>query len=187
MPASEQDKREALRGSAEPPAEPHFLAIGQVGKPHGVRGEVRVQPHTDLPERFTWLETIYIGEDDPQPFAVESVRFHQDVVLMKLAGYDDRDAVQALRGEWVLVPETEGLPLEEGEYYLYQLEGLQVFSDTGEHLGELTGVLETKANNVFVVEGEAGELLLPDTAEVIQAIDFENGRMTVHLLPGLRP
>lgn len=168
-------------------ADARFLVIGQVSKPHGVRGEVRVQPHTDLPERFTWLETVYVGEDDPQPVAVESVRFHQGVVLLKLAGYDDREAVQTLRGEWLLVPEAEGIPLEEGEYYLYQLEGLRVYSETGEYLGKLITVLETGANNVFVVEGESGEILLPDTKEVIQAIDFENGCMTVHLLPGLRP
>ncbi|MBK8985860.1 MAG: 16S rRNA processing protein RimM [Chloroflexi bacterium] len=154
-------------------------------KPHGVRGEVRVLPHTDLPERFTWLETVYLGQNNPRPVAVEAARLHQNLVLLKLAGYDDRDAADSLRGMWLQVPESEAIPLEEGEYFLYQLIGLAVFSDEGEHLGELTQVLETGANNVFVVTKEKQEILLPDIEDVIVDIDFDNGRITAHLLPGL--
>ena len=166
-------------------AEPSFLVIGEVLKPHGVRGEVRVLPHTDLPERFTWLEEVYVGKKDPQPVAVEGVRFHQNLVLLKLAGYNHRDQAQALRKQLLFVPEEEAVPLEEGEYFLYQLEGLAVYSDEGEDLGTLVEVIETKANNVFVVRGSRGEILLPDTEEVVLSIDFETERVTVHLLPGL--
>lgn len=174
-------------GSVETSAEPSFLIIGQIQKPHGVRGEVRVVSHTDFPERFTWLETVYVGEKDLRLMTVESTRFHGDLVLLKLEGFDSRESVESLRGQWLQVPESEAVPLEEGEYYLYQLEGLRVFTDEGEDLGELVQVMETGANNVFVVRGESGELLLPDTDEVVQEIDFENGRMIVHLLAGLRP
>ena len=165
--------------------EPSFLVIGEILKPHGVRGEVRVLPHTDLPERFTWLEVVYLGEKNPQPIAIEGVRFHQNLVLLKLAGYNHRDQAQALRKQLLLVPEEEAVPLEEGEYFLYQLEGLAVYSDEGEHLGTLAEVIETKANNVFVVRGSRGEILIPDTEEVVLSIDFEAERVTVHLLPGL--
>lgn len=161
------------------------MVIGQVIKPHGVRGEVRVQIITDLPERFTWLQTVYVGESQLESIAVETVRFHKSFVLVKLAGYDTREAAVSLRSQLLLVPESEAVPLEEGEYYLYQLVGLAVYTDEGEHLGELTEVLETKANNVFIVKGDRGEVLLPDTEEVVLNIDFENGRMDVHLLPGL--
>jgi 16S rRNA processing protein RimM len=107
--------------------------------------------------------------------------------LLKLAGCDDRDAAERLRGAWLQIPETEALPLADDEYYLYELQGLQVLDEAGERLGELVDVIETKANNVFVVHDDAGqELLLPDIPQVIREIDFENGRMTVHLLPGLR-
>ena len=125
------------------------------------------------------------GSVDPQLTVVESVRFHKTFVLVKLAGYDSREAAVALRSQLLQVPEDKGIPLEDGEYYLYQLVGLAVYSDEGEHLGELKEVLETKANNVFIVQGDRGEVLLPDTEEVIVDIDFENGRMEVHLLPGL--
>jgi 16S rRNA processing protein RimM len=175
------------RGSMDSSSEPRFLVIGQIGKAHGVRGEVRVVPHTDMPERFSWLDTVYIGEPDPQPIAVESVRLHKSFVLLKFAGYESREQVERLRGQWVQVPEEEAIPLEEGEYFLYQLIGLQVFEDTGQFLGELVDMIETQANNVFVVQTGSQQVLLPDTEEVVLAIDFENGRMTVHLLPGLLP
>jgi 16S rRNA processing protein RimM len=182
-PTPDQDQR----GAVEPSDESGFLIIGRVLRTHGVRGEVRAAMLTDLPERFTWLKTIYVGEKNPRPVAVESVRFHKDQVLLKLKGYDDRDAAETLRAEWLQVPEAEAIPLAEGEYFLYQLIGLQVYSDEGEHLGELVEVMETKANSVFILRGPRGELLLPDTEEVIRQIDFDNGRMTVHLLPGLLP
>ena len=168
--------------------EPRFLTIGRVRKPHGVRGDVRVEPLTDLPERFTWLETVWVGDKDPQPVAVESARLHGGLVLLKLTGYDGREEAKALNGQWLQVPESEAIPLAEGEYFLYQLEGLAVYTDEGEHLGELTQVMETGANNVFVVKRVgAKDVLLPDTDEVVREIDFENGRMIVHLLPGLLP
>ena len=173
-------------GSADSSSEPSFLVIGVVGKAHGIGGEVRVIPETDQPERFTWLEVVYVGEEEPQPVVVESARVHQSTVLLKLAGYDDRDAAETLRGEWLQVPEAEAIPLEEGEYYLYQIKGLAVVTDEGEALGELVEIIETGANNVFVIQGEQGQLLLPDIDEVILDINFEIGRMTVHLIPGLR-
>lgn len=167
--------------------EPRFLLVGEVVKPHGVRGEVKVRVHTEEAERFGWLETVYVGERALQPMVVESARLHKGGVLLKLAGCDDRDAAERLRGAWLQIPETEALPLEDDEYYLYELQGLQVIDEAGERLGELVDVIETKANNVFVVHDDAGqELLLPDIPQVIREIDFENGRMTVHLLPGLR-
>jgi 16S rRNA processing protein RimM len=161
------------------------LVIGRIERPHGVRGEVRVTPYTDLPERFTWLKQLFIGEAEPRQVTVEAARLHGGLVLLKLEGYDNRDAVEPLRGELLQVPEEEGLPLEEGEYYLYQLIGLRVLADDGEELGELVEVIETGANYVFVVRGPRGEILLPDTKEVVREIDFSGGQMIVHLLPGL--
>ena len=164
-----------------------YIVIGQITKPHGVRGELRVKPHTDEPVRFTWLEHIFVGETAPKQTAVEKVRLHQDMILLKLTAVSDRTAAEALRGELLLLPEAEALPLAEDEYYLFQLEGMAVVTEAGEALGVLIRVMETGANNVFVVEGTSGELLLPDIKEVVQEIDFENGRITVKLMPGLLP
>jgi len=179
--SSERDRR----GLAENSARPRFLVIGRIGRPHGVRGEVRVEVVTDLPERFTWLKSVYVGANQPRPIAVESVRFHKSWVLLKLAGYDDRKSAATLRAKWLQVPEEEAIPLEDGEYYLFQVIGMSVYSDEDEWLGEITEVLETGANHVFVVRGERGDVLLPDTDEVVRIIDFNNNKMVVHILPGL--
>lgn len=144
-------------------------------------------PHTDLPERFSWLEQVYVGDEDPQAIAVEGIRYHKDWILLKLAGSDSRQAAEAFRGRWLFVPEAEAIPLAEDEYFLYQLIGLAVYSEAGEHLGKISQVIETGANNVFEVQGPRGELLIPDTQEVVREINLEAGRITIHLLPGLLP
>ena len=123
-------------------------------RPHGVRGEVRVLPHTDNPERFTWLKEVYISEIDSQAVVVEYARFHKEWVLLKLEGYDDRNAAENLRSQLLLIREDQAIPLEEDEYFLFQLIGLTVNSEDGEHLGEVVEVIETGANNVFVVHGQ---------------------------------
>jgi len=172
-------------GSADRSAEPRFLAVGRVIKPHGVQGEVRVELMTDLPQRFEWLKVIYVGERNPRPIAVESVRYHQEFVLLKLAGYPTRTEAEALRNELLQVPEEEAIPLEEGEYFLHQLLGLEVFTEGGQGLGRLTDVLETGANNVFVVVGPGGEHLIPDIPDVVQEVDVDGGRIVIRPLPGL--
>ena len=180
-------KKNSARGSAEQSAEPRFLVIGRVLKPHGVRGEVRVEVTTDLPERYTWLDTVYVGKREPKPVRVESVRFHKSWALIKLEGYDSRETAGVLRSEWLQVPEEEGIPLEEGEYFLFALIGLEVHSDAGVQLGIIKDVIETGANNVFVVKGPLGEILIPDIEEVVLEIDFEDKIMVVHPLEGLLP
>jgi len=162
-----------------------FLVIGRVIKPHGVRGEVSVEVLTDVPERYEWLDRVFVGKEDPIPVDVEGVRFHQSRVLLKLSGYDSREAVAELRSAWLQVPESEGIPLAEGEYYLHQAIGLEVLTQRGERLGRVKQILETGANNVFVVDGDGREILLPDIDDVVKDIDFVTGRMTVELLPGL--
>lgn len=171
----------------ESSAGPRFLVIGKILRAHGVRGEVRVLSHTDLPERFTWLKEVYVGEQNPRLLAIESVRFHQNWVLLKFAGIDFRDQTDVLKGELLQVRIEDAIPLAEGEYFLFQLVDMPVYTDEGQHLGVVKEVIETGANNVFVVRGEGPDILLPDTKEVIVDIDFENGRLTVHLLPGLLP
>jgi 16S rRNA processing protein RimM len=117
---------------------------------------------------------------------VEQVRLHQGVAILKLTGCDSRNDAETLRGHWLQVPIEQAIPLEEDEYYLFQLVGLEVRTAEGEVLGELAEVLQTGANDVYVVRGPAGELLLPDIPQVIQEIDLEAGRMLVQLAPGLR-
>jgi 16S rRNA processing protein RimM len=177
---------EQPRGSAED-AEPRFLIIGRITKPHGVRGEVRVEIHTELPERFHWLERVFIGDDTPRPYEVAGVRFHKQMALLQLVGVNDRNGAEALRNAWVQIPEEEGIPLDEGQVYLYEVLGLRVITVSGRDLGEVVEVIETKANDVYVVRGPQGEVLIPEIADVIVEIDLDNERILIDPLPGLLP
>lgn len=127
-----------------------------------------------------------MGEADPRPMPVDRARLHQGVIILKLEGCDTRNDAEALRNQWLQVPIQEALPLEEGEFFHYQLVGLQVETAAGEVLGDLHEILQTGANDVWVVRGPAGELLLPDIPDVILDIDPEAGRIVVQIPPGLR-
>lgn len=165
--------------------EPQYLAAGRILRPHGVRGELRVEVLTDYPEHFVALKVLYLGSQR-QVHQVVSARIHKQHVLLKLQGCDDRDAADALRGSVVYVAISDAIPLEEAEYYEYQLEGLDVVTDEGEPLGELVEVLSVPgANDVFVVHGPQGEILIPAIEDVVLDIDLDAGRMVIRLLPGL--
>ncbi len=166
--------------------EPRYLAIGRVARPHGVRGELRVEVLTDYPEWVEQRAYLYVGPTH-QRYALERVRLHQDVLLLKLEGCDDRDAAEALRGALIEVPVEDAIPLDEGEYYHFQLVGLQVVTETNEILGEVVEVmtLPKNANEVYVVHGPLGEILLPAIEDVVVSLDVDAGQIVVRPLPGL--
>jgi len=174
------------KGSEPPPrpTEPCFLAVGRILRPHGVRGELRVAILTDYPERLPLHDTLYLGNDH-HPYPVEGIRFHQEIALVKLAGCDDRNAAENLRGQLVQIPADDAVPLEEGEYYHFQLLGVSVTSDQGEELGRVAEVLDTGANDVYIIHGPHGTLLLPAIAGVILELDLEARTMVVAIPPGL--
>lgn len=171
-------------------AEQGYLVIGRLIRPHGIRGEMSAAVHTHVPERFTWLEHVYLAREandsEPSRHEVVSVRFHKGNALIRLGGYERREDLEVLRGMWLLVPDTEAIPLEEGELFHYDLEGLEVVTEDGETLGTVVEILETGANEVFVVQGQGKEILLPNIEEVVLQVDLDAGTMLVHLMPGLR-
>lgn len=168
--------------------EPRYLAVGRVLRPHGVRGELRVGILTDYPERLGQHTDFYLAQPDSpdvvQCYPVEKLRRSKKVLLLKLAGCDDRNAADELRGMLVQIPIEEAVPLEEGEYYYFQLVGVRVEMENGEWLGQVTEVLETGANDVYVVQGPRGEVLLPAVDDIVLELDLELKRMVVRLLPG---
>jgi 16S rRNA processing protein RimM len=177
-------------GGAETP-EPRYLLVGRVSRPHGVRGELRVEIVTDYPERLSEHTYFYLAPPGSpavvRRFLVEKVRIREDVALLKLVGCDDRNAADGLRGLLVQIPIEDAVPLEEGEYYLYQLIGVHVETEDGEGLGQVVDVIETGANDVYVVRGPRGEVLLPAIEDVVLGLDLESKRMMVRLLAGLLP
>jgi 16S rRNA processing protein RimM len=159
------------------------LAIGVVIGVHGVKGELKVRPLTDDPELFETLTQLFVG-DEPGPRRVRGARFHAGNVLLRLAGITRPEAASRLRGAVLRVPGSAVRPLEEGEFLLYQLIGLEARTEQGELLGLVVDLMETGATDVIVIEdqGTKQQILLPYLPEVVLEIDPAAGVMTVQLL-----
>ena len=190
--AAKQSAARQARGSGAQrrAPEPRYLAVGQVIGVHGVHGELKVQILTDDPHRFGRLERVFVGPDGTEPlrYGLEHYRLHQKWLLLKLEGVDDREGAAALRGQLVVIPMEEAIPLEEGEYYEHQIIGLQAWTADGTHLGEVVEILYSPANDVYVVQGISPlprEILIPAIAGVVQKVDLEAGQLIVELPEGL--
>lgn len=163
-----------------------FLAVGRIVGPHGIRGELKVEVMTDFPARFEPGSTLWVEGFD-EPCEVVSSRTHKRFLLVHLDCFGDRTQAEPLRGLHLQVPRQQAMPLPEGEFYSDELQGLRVETVEKVELGTLVEVVWTGANDVYIVQGEFGELLLPAIAEVVQEVDLQKGRMVVQLLPGLIP
>lgn len=161
-----------------------YIAIGYIAAVFGVKGEVKVTLATDFPERFQGLKTVFLGPE-ARPVRLLSSRPHQDFLLVRLEGYSDRTAAEALPGLWLQVPEADVMPLGEGEHYVFQLVGVRVRTTDGREVGVIDEILSTPANDVFVVQGPAGEVLIPYINDVIAEEHLDAGEIVVHPLPGL--
>jgi 16S rRNA processing protein RimM len=173
-----------------PAEQPPFLLLGRVLRPHGIRGELRIEVLTAYPERVVPAMCVYIGSDPKDAataaeYEVTKVRTHQQYLILQLAGVLDRDTADLLRQKYVMIPLEDAVPLEEDEFYLYQAIGLSVHTVDHEFLGKIVEVLETGANDVYVVQGPRGEVLLPAIDECVVDVDFDAGKMTVCLMDGL--
>ena len=150
----------------------------------GIRGDLKVQPQTVFPERFDADSELYLNGS---PQTVLSSRPHRAGFVVRLSGVGDRTSADSLRGTILTIPEDDLALLPDGSYYHFQLIDMRVFSDEGELLGTIVEILDTSANDVYVVRGEDGrDVLLPAIREVVLGVDVDAARMTVHLVPGLR-
>lgn len=165
-------------------SKPEYLIIGQILSPWGVKGEVKVEIITDFPDRFALLEQVYLGEKRI-PYKLEKSRRYKRWVLLKFAGVDDRSTAEALRGLYIEIPIDQAMPLGEDEFYEHQIIGLEVWTTEGQYLGYVTEVIFTGSNEVYVVENETEEILIPALKEVVPEIDLDKERMTVRLIEGL--
>jgi len=166
---------------------PGYFVVGKIVGAHGVRGEVKVTLLTDNPERFRSGDRLFMeSEAGPVPVVVVSARPHKGMMLVKLASVPDRTTAELLQWRRLLIPEVEVMPLGEHENYAHDLIGLSVETVTGEVLGEVMEILFTPANDVYVVSGPRGELLLPALRDVVLRVDLEAGKMVVQVPDGLR-
>ncbi len=164
---------------------PEHLVVGEIVAPFGTQGAVKVLLDTDFPELVLEAKDLYIG-DPPLLVPVEWAQANKGMVRLKLSGCDTRDEAESLRGQLVQVRTGDAPPPAEGEYYYYQLLGLQVWTEEGDYLGQVKDIFPTGSNEVLVVHGPAGEILLPAIESVVQEVDLAAARIRVRLMEGLR-
>ena len=182
------------RTTPRPRTKTQYLLLGKVLRPHGVRGELSIQIATDFPERLKVLEKVYLSDSPDQPDNLQShnllsARPQRDTNwLIALEGIEDRDIADRLREQYVYVALEDAVPLAEDEVYLFQVIGLQAETPGGEILGRVMSVIETGANDVYVLRGDKyGEILIPAIKGVVLDTNVEAGRIIIEPLPGLLP
>lgn len=165
----------------------NYLRVGVITSTHGIKGEVKVYPTTEDPQRFRQLEQVILDTGKELiPLDIEEVKFFKQMVILKFRGIDNINDVQKYRNMDLLVTRENAIKLEEGEYFICDLINCEVFTESGERLGILTEVMTNAANDVYVVQMDNGkEVLLPAINDCILNIDVENKKVIVHLMKGL--
>lgn len=158
------------------------LEIGQIVNTFGIHGFVKIKPFTDNISRFDKLKNVYIGSEK---YEVEGVKYHKDMVLIKFKGIDKIEQAEEFKNLYLEIDRKDGV-LEEGAYYIVDLLGLNVVTDTGEQLGKLDDIYNTGSNDIYVVKNDLGrQILLPAIKEVVKEINLDEKTITVHILKGL--
>jgi 16S rRNA processing protein RimM len=169
-----------------PDADPNLdsktaVSVGRIVSAHGVHGDLKVESLTDFPERFRAGSRLWL---EGTPRTVERSRQQGKMLVVKLQDIDSRTQAEALRGKLLMVPQAQAIE-QESVYYLHDIIGLQVVEESGNALGEIVDVLATGSNDVYVVRGRLGEVLLPALDDVIKHVDLHARRILVDVPEGL--
>ena len=167
--------------------EEKLITIGKITRHQGNKGEVRIDPLTDWPERFNKLEKVYLIKNRiEKEVIIEKIRFHKGYVIIKFENFNNIEKAIEHKNFHVKISEDKVVDLPEDNYFLHDIIGLDVYTVEDNYLGIVDEILETKANDVYIIRDENSELLIPAIEDVILAIDLEKNQMKVKLPPGLR-
>ena len=164
-----------------------LLQVGVISSTHGVRGEVKVFPTTDDVKRFKKLKKVILDTGKEQlPLEIEGVKFFKQFVILKFRGIDNINDIEKYKGKNLVVDREHAVKLKKDEYFIADMIGMDVFTEEGELFGALKDVMETGANDVYIIETTDGkEVLVPAIKQCILDVDIENRKMVIHLLEGL--
>ena len=164
-----------------------FLQVGVISSTHGVRGEVKVFPTTDDMARFKKLKQVILDTGrEHKLLEIESVKFFKQFAILKFKGIDNINDIEIYKGKRLLVDRKNAVKLQKDEYFIADMVGLEVFTEDGELFGTMKDVLETGANDVYIIDSpQHGEVLIPAIKQCILDVDIENKKMTIHLMEGL--
>ena len=164
-----------------------MLRVGVFANTYGVRGEIKVFPTTDDVTRFKKLKKIYLDKGiEKMELEIQSVRYFKNMVILKFKGIDNINDIEKYKGKDLLIHREQAVPLKEDEYFICDIINAQVVTETGEEVGVLKEVLQTGANDVYVVRTTEGkEILLPVIDECVLDLNVEEKIVTVRLMPGI--
>ena len=164
------------------PSQMEYITIGRILTTWGIEGKLKVKPETDFPQRFACGARVYINR---QPMTISASEWHGDRLAIKLETVNSLEGARKLRGEVVEIQHNQIHPLPAGQYYHFQLIGLEVRTTRGELLGNITEIISAVSNDTYVVNGEKGEILIPAIEDVVKSVDLEEGRLVIEPIEGL--
>lgn len=165
----------------------NFILWGRILRPHGLTGELLVQPLLASSLNFKKLKKIYLLSNPKNSLSesakITGFRFHQDKYLIKLRNIDSLEKAEKLRNHYIAIPR---LPLPSGHFYVRDLVGIEVYTNSDEYLGEIADIFATGANDIWVIRNRDRELFFPALKSLVKEIDFKNKKLKITLLPGLK-
>ena len=166
-----------------PPRSDDLVAIGVITRARGIRGEVKVKPLTDFPDRFNTIDhvTLEMPDGSVSSHEVDFSRLVSGSVIMKITGYDDRNAAELLKGSYISVTLAETVPLDQDTYYVFDIEGMDVFDHSANRVGKIVRVEQYPANDIIVVSTEYGEIMIPAVKRYVTDVDKDTNRIIVNL------
>lgn len=164
-----------------------YLIVGQIVNTHGVKGELKATVMTDDPHRFNDLDWVYVDKKGKlEKYNIKGVKFFKQFVILKFEGVDTMEAAEKFKGLYMKVDRANAVKLPKGSFFIADIIGLQVYDEKNELLGQISDVLQTGSNDVYIVKDEAGkELLIPALKSVVKEISIDDGRISVILPKGL--
>lgn len=163
-----------------------MYVVGYVLKPHGIKGEVKINPVSPRLERFKYLKKIYLKKDSVKTHSIQHVRIAGGILYLKFCGINSRSEAEDLRGSEILIDKDQLIDLEKDEYFVHDLIGCVVETEGGQVLGVVTDVWQNSSNDIYVVRDQAGkEILLPAIKEVLKSVKIESKKIIVHIMDGL--
>ena len=164
-----------------------YLEIGQIVNTFGIKGELKINPFTDDINKFNELKSMFVVKNKELiPYEIETVRYHKNMVILKLKGINSMNEAEKLKGLYIKIDRKYAKKLPKGTYFIADLIGLEVYDENSNLLGSIDDIYNTGANDIYVVKNNLGkQILLPGIPQVIKKVDLENKKIVVHLLNGL--
>lgn len=161
-----------------------YIKVGKIVNTHGVKGYIKCIPLTDDLERFEELEYVYTEKDNIKR-TIDDVWYQKGLVCLKLKDIDDMDKAELFKDTYISIVEDQLRVLPENSYYLFDLEGMDVYSNNGDYIGKISEVYQTGANDVYEVKNNKNSYLIPAIKDVVKSVNVQDKKMIINVIEGL--